>query len=128
MKKHLDARDKGEMAYDYREDILFFKIKDRYYQESLDLDDDIILDIDKEGYITGIQLFGASKLFNLDKITLKNIKKWEFFTKVKDNIITIKFMFEATKRNKKIVESRQNIVRETDAHIQNSEALCKISA
>ncbi len=127
MSKHLKAEGKGEVNYDYREDTLFFKIKNREYKTSLDFGD-IILDIDNEDFITGIQIFGASKLFGLDKISLRNVKEWGFKTKVENNIITVEFRFETVRRNKTIVESRQNIMRESHSEIQNSEALCKATA
>ena len=76
----MNARGKGEFYYNYKYDILFFKIKERDYQKSLDFGD-IIVDIDTEGFITGIQLFDASKMFRLDKLVLREIKNWKFYIK-----------------------------------------------
>jgi uncharacterized protein YuzE len=53
-KPYLNAKGKGEADYDYANDILFFKIKDREYSHSIELED-IVLDIDVSGIITGIQ-------------------------------------------------------------------------
>ena len=64
--------EKGIVDYDYKNDILFFKVKDRYYERSIDFGD-FILDLDKEGYIVGIQLFDASKIFSIDKDALLKI-------------------------------------------------------
>lgn len=127
MNKYLDARGKGEVDYDYKEDTLFFKIKNREYKKSLDYGN-FVLDIDKEGFITGIQLFNASKLFKIDKNALLKVKHWEFNTKVENKIITVQLTFEAVKRNKVIVEKGHNLERETTARLQDSEAMCTIQA
>ncbi len=125
--EHLDARGKGEVDYDYKEDTLFFKIKNREYKKSLDYGN-FVLDIDKEGFITGIQLFDASKLFKIDKNALLKVKRWEFNTKVENKIITVQLTFEAVKRNKVIVEKGHNLERQTTARLQDSETMCTIQA
>ncbi len=43
--RHLEA--KGKMDYDYANDILFFKLKDREYAFSIEFHN-IVIDIDKE--------------------------------------------------------------------------------
>lgn len=121
-KKQLDAKGKGEFSYDYTDDILFFKVKDRAYDHSLELED-IVLDIDTEGFITGIQIFGASKMFNVDKTTLRNIKAWEFNIKTKGKLIFVQLMFEMMRRNK-VVERGQNLVREATSPLANTEVVC----
>ena len=54
-------RDKVLVNYDYDNDILFFKVKDREYDHSVELED-LVLDVDSEGNVSGIQIFGASKM------------------------------------------------------------------
>lgn len=125
--KHLDGKGKGEMDYDYKNDILVFKIKDREYKKSIDFED-IILDLDKEGFITGVQIFDASKLFKMNKAALKNIKKWEFNTKVEDKNIIVQLTFEALQRNKVLVKGTENIRREAQSPLAPREALCTINA
>ncbi len=123
--KTLDARGKGESRYNYRYDILFFKIKGRDYLKSLDFGD-IIVDIDTEGFITGIQIFDASNMFKLDKLTLREIKNWEFKTKAQDRVITIQLMFVMVRRNKQIVQRGENLVRETVSQLEDAEVLCTV--
>lgn len=123
--KHLNAKDKGIVDYDYKNDILFFKVKDREYTKSVDFGD-FILDIDNEDFIIGIQIFDASKIFGIDKDALMKVRRWEFHTKVENQVVTVQLMFEAIKRNKVIVENRQNLVRESDSLLKNSEVLCEI--
>ncbi len=124
--KHLDAKGKGEMDYDYSNDILFFKVKNREYDHSLELGD-IVLDVDKEEYITGIQIFGASIIFNVDKDTLRNVKKWEFKVRTEGKIISIQLMFEMVRRNQ-VVERGQNLVRESVSLLTDSEVRCDVGA
>jgi len=120
--KHLNAKGNGEMNYDYSNDILFFKVKDRIYDRSIELED-IVLDIDNEGYITGIQIFGASKMFSVDKNTLRNVQKWEFKVRIEGRIISVQLMFEMLRRNK-LVERGQNLIRESSSILTDSEVMC----
>ena len=94
--KHLNAKGNGIADYDYKNDILFFKIKDREYAKSIDFGD-FILDIDNEDFITGIQIFDASKIFKIDKDALMKVRRWEFHTKVENQVVTVQLMFEAVK-------------------------------
>lgn len=131
----LNAKGNGEFKYDLKHDVLFFKIKEREYQKSLNFDD-IVIDLDKQNFITGIQIFEASKLFTLDKYSLSRIRAWEFSAKAetkKENaevktVITISILFETKRRNAVIVERGQNLVRETPTAVPNKEVLCTVPA
>ncbi len=122
--KHLEA--KGEVDYDYKEDTLFFKIKNREYAKSIDFED-MVLDVDKEGFITGIQIFDVSKLFKLQKEALRNVKYTQFNTKVKKNVITVQFMFNCVLRNKQIVERGENMIRESPSPLLEREVECIVA-
>lgn len=124
--KYLDAKGQGEMDYDYTHDILFFKVKERDYDHSVELED-VVLDVDKEGYITGVQIFGASVMFNVDKETLRNIRKWEFKVRTEGKVIFVQLTFEMLKRNQ-VVERGQNLVRETSSPLIDSEVMCQMAA
>ncbi len=118
--KHLDA--KGERDYDKENDILSFKVENREYDHSIELED-MVLDVDTEGYITGIQIFGASQMFNTSKESLENIPKREFKIKTEGKIIFIQLTFGMVRKNK-VVERGQNLIRETSLLLTNSEVLC----
>ena len=132
--KHLDARGKGEYTYDYLNDILLFKIKNREYSISIEFEN-LIVDIDKEGFITGLRIFDASQLFGLSKVALKDVKSFEFNTKVEnktgtkeEKIITIQLRFIPMLRNKPMIRQGQDIQRETfSTQIKNSEVLCTVA-
>lgn len=51
--KAKDLKTKGEFDYDYVHDILFFKCKDRQHERSIELDN-VVIDIDEEGFIVGL--------------------------------------------------------------------------
>ncbi len=124
--KQLEAKGKGKSDYDYANDILFFKVKDREYDHSIELQD-IVLDVDKKGYVTGIQIFDASTMFTVDKDSLRNIQKWEFNVKIEGRIIFVQLMFEMIRRNK-VVERGQNLIRELSSPLTDSEVMCAMSA
>ncbi len=125
--RHLKALGKGECIYDYVNDLLLFKIKNRDYLKSLDFDN-LIVDIDKEGFITGLRIFDASKIFNIPKIALKNIKSFRFSARVEDKKVTIQLEFIPILRNKPLIKQGQNLVREAiGSEVNNSDVLCTIA-
>lgn len=124
--RHLNAPGKGEYTYDYRNDILLFKIKERKYKISIDFGN-LIVDVDEEGFITGLRIFDASQAFKLSKIALNNIRSFEFHTRVEDKIINIQLRFTSILRNRPIIKQGHDFIREAfDSNIKNSEVLCTI--
>lgn len=97
--KHLDATGKGESLYDFQNDILMFKIRDRDYKMSIELQN-FVADIDEEGFVTGVRIFDASKVLGIDKYVLKSIVQVEFKARIEKNIITITLQFVSKIRNK----------------------------
>jgi uncharacterized protein YuzE len=125
--KHLDAKGKGEQIYDYDNDILLFKVKEREYSKSIDFDN-FVVDIDTEGYIIGMRVFDASKIFNIDKYGLRNLKGFEFNSKIEDQVITIQLKFTYMLRNKQIAVQGENFTREAlNSKINDSEVLCSVA-
>ncbi len=124
--KHLDARGKGEYTYDYSNDILLFKIKGRDYHKSIDFGN-LVADIDKEGYVTGLRIFDASKVFRLSKLALNNLNQFEFATKVENKVVTIQLRFTLLVRNKPTIKQGQDFIREAlDSNIRDSEVVCTV--
>lgn len=99
--KHLDGTGKGEFLYDFSQDILMFKIKDRNYQRSAEFQN-FVADVDTEGFVTGIRVFDASKVFGIDKYTLKSIVSWGFKAAIESGTITIRLTFVGKVRNKEV--------------------------
>ena len=126
-KRHLNAKGKGNYNYDYKNDVLSFKIKDREYLKSLDFGN-LIVDIDKEEFITGLRIFDASKVFDLSKIALKNVKQFEFNTSVEDNVIKIQLKFIAIIRIKPLLKQDKDFIREsTHSKIEDSKVTCTVA-
>lgn len=99
--KHLDGTGKGEFLYDFTNDILMFKVKERDYKISAEFQN-FVADIDTEGFVTGIRVFDASRVFGIDKYTLKHIVKWGFKTSVESGMITVRLTFVGQVRNKEV--------------------------
>ncbi|MDP3640476.1 MAG: DUF2283 domain-containing protein [Nanoarchaeota archaeon] len=99
--KHLDGTGKGEFLYDFSNDILLFKVKDRAYTISAEFQN-FVADIDVEGFVTGVRIFDASKVFGIDKYTLKNIVNWGFKAIIEKGMITIRLTFVGKVRNKEV--------------------------
>ena len=101
VEKHLDGTGKGEFLYNFNDDILMFKVKDRDYKNSVELQN-FVADIDIEGFVTGIRIFDASKVFGVDKYTLRHVVKWAFKTSVESGTITVRLTFVGKVRNKEV--------------------------
>ncbi len=120
--RHLEG--KGEMDYDYVNDILFFKIKNREYSFSIEFQN-MVIDIDKEMFITGIQIFEASKFLSMSKINLREIPKWKFDTKIENNIIELRLNYQLKVRNK-IFEKNPIIIQENKSENLSSQVVHSI--
>ncbi len=92
---------KGEMDYDYVNDILFFKVKNREYDYSLELQN-MVLDVDEEEFITGIQIFNASSFLGVSKPNMRLIPKWQFQAKIDHGFIEVRLFYQISIRNKTI--------------------------
>lgn len=106
MKKVLEG--KGKFDYDYIHDILLFTIKDRLYDRSIELGD-VIIDLDTEENIMGVQIFEVSKQTGISKAHFRDIKKFGFegvIRKLDENrsLIEVKLDFILLVRNKEIHE------------------------
>ncbi len=125
--KHLDAKGKGEYSYDYKNDILIFKIKDREYKISLDFGN-FIADIDREGFITGLRIFDASAILKLSKEALRDIRQFELTTGVENKVVTIQLGFKAVLRNNVQIPHGIDFIREAaSSDIIDSQATCTVA-
>ena len=109
--KNLEAE--GEMDYDYVNDILFFKLKDREYSFSIEFQN-MVVDVDEEKFVVGIQIFEASKFLDMPKINLREIPKWQFKSKVEEGVIELRLNYQLKVRNK-IFEKNPIIIQENRA-------------
>ena len=94
--KYLEG--KGEMDYDYINDILSFKIEGREYNRSIELNN-LVVDIDNEDIIVGVQVFDASKYLGITKSDLK-INGWNFKARITPQTIEVRLLCQINIRNK----------------------------
>jgi len=120
MKKHLNAKGKGEYKYGFKHDMLIFRIKDQDYDRSIDFDN-IIIDLNKDDFIIGIRIFDASKVFDLPKSAFKNILGFNLNARVEDKEIHIQLKFKYKMRNKEISMQGQDFIRETIGEVNDSQ-------
>lgn len=135
--KTLEAVQKGITDYDFAYDILFFKVKDREYDYSIELDD-LVIDLDTEGFIIGIQIFEASKFLStrfkkFTKSNLKNKINWMYSAKINYEERKIDIILEYTIfiRNKRFIEHPRIIERLPDEFsegISNTKVVCEVMA
>ena len=120
--RNLEAE--GEMDYDYVNDILFFKVKDREYSFSIEFQN-MVIDIDEEKFVVGIQIFEASKFLRLSKVNLREIPKWQFKAKIKDGIIELRLNYQLQIRNR-IYEKSPIIIQENKSGLPSPQMVCTI--
>ncbi|MBS3114882.1 DUF2283 domain-containing protein [Candidatus Woesearchaeota archaeon] len=94
------------------------------YVKSIELLDNLVVDVDKEGFLTGIQMFDASEYLKIDKKSLLQIPNWQFTINVHENIIEIRLVFQTKIRNK-IVEKNPIISQQINQKLPNSELVCE---
>src|SRR3989338_7385024 len=118
---------KGKADYDYKHDILLFKTKEREYAKSIELGN-IIVDIDKDDFLVGIQIFEASKFLNLERKMLLSIPNWQFTANVYEGTkIDIRLMFQIKVRNK-IIEKNPIILQSISEKLPDSQLICEATA
>ena len=114
----------GEYDYDYKNDIFFFKVKNREYSHSIELHN-LIIDFDEEAFIVGLQIFGASEIFQLPKNDLRKVKNFKMQSKINNGLIQINLSFSMDIRNKQ-VEYKPIIFERIGLETPNSELVCTV--
>lgn len=120
MERHLNKI--GEFDYDSRNDILFFKVKDREYSHSVELST-LVIDFDEENFVVGLQIINASEIFQMSKDILRGVSGFRMQAKINDGVIQINLSFEMVKRNK-ITEYKPIIFERVGDEIPNSNMIC----
>lgn len=120
-------KEKGECDYDYVHDILFFKVKDRQYEKSIEIGN-MVVDIDNESFIVGLQIFEASKYFVIPKNYIRTATNWRFEASAesiseKESRLEIRFMFQVKIRNR-IVQPRPIITENVNDQLKDSMMVC----
>ena len=114
----------GEMDYDYINDILFFKVKDREYGFSLEFQN-MVIDVDTERFIVGIQIFDASAFLGINKTDLRTIPKWQFKAKVDNGVIELRLFYQIVIRNK-LIEKNPIIIQQNTTNLPSPQLVMTI--
>ncbi|HJX50105.1 MAG TPA: DUF2283 domain-containing protein [Candidatus Nanoarchaeia archaeon] len=114
----------GQFDYDYVNDILFFKVKERNYSYSMELEN-LVIDFDEENYVVGIQFFNASTIFGISKNYLKDLKHFQFTATIKNNILRFVLDFKIISRNR-VIQHRPIIFQPVGNNIPNSQLTCTV--
>ncbi len=95
------ANNQIEYDYDYKGDSLFVYCVDSYeYDVSIELDNDVILDLDVGGKPVAFEFLNASKIFKLDKGYFKNLLSIGIQSKITVDAINLNVQLIALIRNK----------------------------
>ena len=122
-----ELREKGEFDYDYSHDILFFKVRNREYERSIELDN-LVLDVDEEGFIVGLQIFDASAYFGIDRKYLRAAMTWKLQVRTEkisesESRIEVRLMFQVVVRNK-ILQPEPIITQNIRDSLPDSKVVC----
>lgn len=98
VRKHFDMK----KDYDRQSDVLYLRVVPDYkYQESIEIDDNVILDFDEEYVPVALEILDASKFFGVDKYSLQQDINLDMKIRIKKDYIIIKAEFTFLVRNKK---------------------------
>lgn len=94
--------------YDYSSDVFGVKVKNDFiYHETVELEDGVLLDFDKNNVPVSLEIMDASKRFNIPKSSLNDLKFFNM-TVVDNKFITINVVIGVlihNNENKQILES-----------------------
>lgn len=117
--RELVQQKKGKHFYDKEEDILYIKVDDVFYDHSIEFDE-LIVDFNKKGKLSGVQLFDASEIFRLDKDAIEKIKECELITKIENNIVSVNIHLTAFNGKGEITHTH-DFVRESPYPLEDME-------
>ena len=81
----------SKIKYDYNEDILYIRKKEKSIVYSIDIMDNFIIDLDSNNKVVGLEILNASKNLNISKNQLKEVKEGNISTLTLKNAFGVKF-------------------------------------
>lgn len=100
----------SKINYSYDEDtdsLFIYAVDDYVYDESVELNANVIMDFDVDGVPRAIELLSASKLFNMDKSYFDNIVMLKVNIFINEDIIKLNVNL-AVKVHKKVIHEIVN--------------------
>ena len=92
-----------QFNYDSEDDVLYIKNSMKEVEESVEVSEDIVLDLDKKGMVVGIEIFYASEFFGafnkeVDKSFLSNLEEVQIAQKEMRNNWFLVIMLKSDKK------------------------------
>lgn len=109
--------------YDKEYDVLYIQNVIKIVEESAEFSEDIVLDLDKNGNVIGIEIFYASEFFNL----LNNDIDKEFLASLEDASMEYKD-FRNIWFIVVVFKSKNKVIRQPMPPLQKSEYVCPLVA
>jgi len=83
-----------EHKYDIESDAIFINVKKKYkYSTSIELNDNIILDFDKDRNPCGLEILNTSSVLGVHRSNLENIKEIQIEVKIDEKSISLSVCF-----------------------------------
>lgn len=98
MKKQ-DKRIRGKIDYDHLNDSIFLFAESEEYKISKMIGNNIIIDFNKDGQVTGLEVLSASKVFRMSKEALRNLKNVKLRLEVTEESVTMHLIMTSLVRN-----------------------------
>lgn len=90
----------SKIIYDEEEDILFLS-KGKKVQASIEIGD-FVIDVDTNGFISGIEILNASKNLNISESQLKGLLRANMLITYKPNYVYINLIIQLKEKEKDI--------------------------
>lgn len=111
-------------SYDVEVDSIFIKITENYkYQESLELEDGIILDFSDEGIPVALEILDISDLFSVKKDCFNNIENINITIAITNSSISLNLLMELLIDNEKIDQPFSTIAKNI-INVPEMEVIC----
>ena len=111
-------------SYDIEVDSIFIKITENYkYQESLELEDGIILDFSEEGIPVALEILDISNLFSVKKDCFNNIENINITIAITNSSISLNLLMELLINNEKIDQPFRTVAKNI-INVPEMEVIC----
>ena len=111
-------------SYDIEVDSIFIKITENYkYQESLELEDGIILDFSEEGIPVALEILDISDLFSVKKDCFNNIENINITIAITNSSISLNLLMELLINNEKIDQPFSTVAKNI-INVPEMEVIC----
>lgn len=113
-------------SYDIEVDSIHIKITDDYrYQESLELENGIILDFSDEGIPVALEILDISDLFSIDKECFENIENINISIDITNSSISLNMLMEVLAKNE-ILNRPFSTIAKNSINVPEMNVICTV--